>query len=97
MDITTAVVTIAVCLFGSGGIVIWVLNRHAQKDGMRQDITDIKDCLHELKEGLLLALQNDKIIFEALRKNSINGESEKQDKRMDEYFLKSSSRNWSTK
>ena len=97
MDITTAVVTIAVCLFGSGGLVIWILNRHVQKDGMRKDISEVKECLGEVKEGLLLALQNDKIIFDALRKNSINGESEKQDKRMDEYFLKSSSRNWSTK
>ena len=32
MDRVTAIVTVVLCLFGSGGIVLWFLNRIAKKN-----------------------------------------------------------------
>jgi hypothetical protein len=37
--------------------------------------------------GLVMALENDKVIFKSLRTHEINGESEEQEKKMDDYFL----------
>jgi hypothetical protein len=37
--------------------------------------------------GLVMALENDKVIFKSLRTHEINGESEEQEAKMDEYFL----------
>ena len=34
-----------------------------------------------------MALENDKVIFKALRNHEINGDSEEQERKMDEYFL----------
>jgi hypothetical protein len=34
-----------------------------------------------------MTLENDKVIFKALRNHEINGESENQEEKMDEYFL----------
>ena len=83
--------TIFVCLFGSGGIVLWLLNRHAKKvdayNERNKDIAEIKKTMHLIQEGLIVALENDKVIFAALRTHEINGESEEQEKRMDQYFL----------
>ena len=80
VEILGIVATIIVCLFGSGGVVMWVLNRWASK----------KDAgLKEIKEGIRIGLENDSVIFNALRKNNINGESEIQEKKMNEYFRKS--------
>ena len=63
-DIVTLIGTVVACPFGSGGIVLWCLNRIAKKiDG------------------------RDKVIFKALRNHEINGDSEEQERKMDEYFL----------
>ncbi len=79
-EIFTIVGTIAACLFGSGGIVMWVLDRWAAK----------KDAgLKEIKEGIRLSLENDAVIFKALRDHKINGESEAQEEKMNDYFRKS--------
>lgn len=91
MDTPTLIVTIAVCLFGSGGVVIWVLNRHAKKvDGKDEnsktlDAIDRRLCT--MQDGLVMALENDRVIFKALRTHEINGESEEQEKKMDQYFI----------
>ncbi len=49
MNLLTAIVTIVTCLFGSGGIVIWVLNRnarkHDEKDTTQKDLREIKECI----------------------------------------------------
>lgn len=91
MDKFTLIGTIVVCFFGSGGIVLWMLNRIATKNDQRscfdQDIKDIKRTTHHVQQGLIMALENDKVIFKSLRTHEINGESEEQEKKMDEYFL----------
>jgi len=78
-------------LFGSGGIVLWLLNRLAKKNDQRvcyaQDLLDIKEKIQAIQMGLVMALENDKVIFKSLRTHEINGESEEQEKKMDEYFL----------
>ncbi len=79
-ETVTLIVTLISCLLGSGGIVMWVLNRWATK----------KDAgLKEIKEGIKLGLENDAVIFKALRSHQINGESEAQEEKMNEFFRKS--------
>lgn len=59
---------------------MWVLNRWASK----------KDAgLQDIKEGIKLGLENDAVIFKALRSHQINGESEAQEEKMNEFFRKS--------
>lgn len=87
----TLIGTIIACLFGSGGIVIWFLNRIAKSFDSREqayrDIEEIKKSLKTVEDGLVMALENDKVIFKALRTHEINGESEEQEAKMDQYFL----------
>lgn len=87
----TLITTIVVCLFGSGGIVIWCLNRASskvdEKNGTRKAIDEIKASMKAIQEGLIMTLENDKVIFRALRTHEINGESEEQERKMDTYFL----------
>ena len=78
-DILLSVTTLFCCLFGSGGVVMWGLDRYARRKDNHMD---------EIKEGIKLGLENDAVIFNALRKNNINGESEAQEKKMNEYFRK---------
>lgn len=84
-------VTIFVCLFGSGGIAVWLLNRMAkavdEKSSVAKDIREIKETLIKLQEGLTMALENDLVIFKALRTHEINGESEEQEEKMKKYFI----------
>lgn len=91
MDRTSAIVTILVCLLGSGGVVVWCLNRIAKKsderDELIRDVTEIRSSLMALQRGLIMCLENDKVIFHALRTHQINGDSELQVKKMDSYFL----------
>jgi len=58
---------------------MWGLDRYARRKDNHMD---------EIKEGIKLGLENDAVIFNALRKNNINGESEAQEKKMNEYFRK---------
>ena len=91
MNRTQTVVTILVCLFGSGGIAVWLLNRMAKVSDDRnqtaKDIKEIKGILDKLQDGLSLGLENDMVIFNALRTHEINGESEAQEKKMEKYFI----------
>jgi hypothetical protein len=91
MDELTLVATISVCLFGSGGIVLWLLNRMAKRSddrlGYAKDLREIKSIIGAIQMGLVMALENDKVIFKSLRTHEINGESEEQEAKMDEYFL----------
>lgn len=55
-------------------------------DGLSESISylrQVKD--HEVK-GVMLGLENDAVIFEALKTHHINGESEAQKQKMDAYF-----------
>ena len=80
------IVAIFVCLFGSGGIALWLLNRIAKasddRNSVAKDIKEIKGNLEKLQEGLTMALENDLVIFKALRTPEINGESEEQEEKM---------------
>jgi hypothetical protein len=91
MDELTLVATLSVCLFGSGGIVLWLLNRMAKRSddrlGYAKDLREIKSIIGAIQMGLVMALENDKVIFKSLRTHEINGESEEQEAKMDEYFL----------
>lgn len=91
MSILTAIVTVVVCLFGSGGIVLWVLNRvakrHDAKDSTAKDLKEIKGFIQTLQNGLVMCLENDCVIFNALKTHQINGDSELQEKKMKAYFL----------
>ena len=78
-DVIVAIATIICCLFGSGGIVMWGLERYAKRKDNQMD---------EIKEGIKLGLENDAVIFKALRENKINGESEAQEAKMNKYFRK---------
>lgn len=80
MNTTTAIVTVVCCLFGSGGIVMWMLNRFVNRKDSQ---------MNEIKEGIRLGLENDAVIFKALREHQINGDSEKQEDKMNSYFRKS--------
>ena len=91
MDERDLIVTITVCLFGSGGLVLWMLNRLTKRSDDRlsyaKDLKEIKNTIHLIQMGLVMALENDKVIFKSLRTHEINGESEEQEKKMDDYFL----------
>lgn len=91
MDRITAIVTVIVCLFGSGGIVLWFLNRIAKKHDARdttaKDVREIKDAMQTMQKGLIMCLENDCVIFNALKTHQINGDSELQEKKMKAYFL----------
>ena len=91
MDTKSLIAAVAACLFGSGGVVIWLLNRSARKrdgrDSGRKDLMEIKQGLGKLQDGLTMALENDRVIFRALRTHEINGESEDQERKMDSYFI----------
>ena len=91
MDAKSLIAAIAACLFGSGGLVIWLVDRNAKKrdgrDSGRKDLMEIKQGLGKLQDGLTMALENDRVIFRALRTHEINGESEEQERKMDKYFI----------
>ena len=87
----TAATTILVCLFGSGGIVLWFLDRvakkHDAKDTTAKDLREIKENIKTLQRGLIMCLENDGVVFNALKTHQINGDSEKQEAKMKAYFL----------
>jgi hypothetical protein len=87
----TMLTTLLVCFFGSGGLIIWILNRAAAKadrnDETAKAVSEIRSSMRSIQEGLVMTLENDKVIFRALRTHEINGESEEQEKKMDSYFL----------
>jgi glutaredoxin 2 len=74
----------------NGPILLAIFNNHIKKTDetkkIREDITQLSKLVDRIGDGLNIGLRNDKVIFEALRKNSINGESERQEQIMDEYF-----------
>ena len=74
----------------NGPILLAIFNNHIKKTDetkkIREDINKLSKVVDRIGDGLNIGLRNDKVIFEALRKNSINGESERQEQIMDEYF-----------
>ena len=79
IPVIVAIIGLAASLFGAGGIVIHFINKKEEKDSQQWD---------RVMEGIRLGLENDVVIFKALRDNHINGESEKQEEKMNAYFRK---------
>jgi len=72
-------------------LVIEDINKKLDNDLRRFET--IEKCLEVMTEvmsrnsrGTILSLENDQVIFNALRNNHINGESETQEKKLDEYY-----------
>ena len=63
---------------GSGGVVTYFLNKKERKEEKRDSL---------IFEALKILMKNDIVIFDAFRHNHINGESEKQEAEMKEFFL----------
>ena len=79
-----SIVTLIIGLLGGGtlgSIIMYYIKRHDR-------IGDIETAIERLSEGVVLGLENDTVIFEALRKGHITGESEHQEKKMNEYYHK---------
>lgn len=64
-----------------GQVVMYLIKK-------RDRLARLEAVVERLSEGVMLSLQNDIVIFNALRNNHINGESELQEKKMKEYFYK---------
>ena len=79
IPVIVALIGLVASLFGAGGIVMHFLNKKEAKDKKEWD---------RVLEGIRLGLENDMVIFKALRDNHINGESEKQEEKMNAYFRK---------
>ena len=60
-------------VLGSGGIVTHFIEKNERKAEKREN---------KIYDALKLSLENDIVIFNALRNNKINGESEEQEKKM---------------
>jgi len=75
---------------GSVTVANALLSRRWRKDDelgkLRAAITTLYRQVDRIAKGMDIALKNDQVIFDALRKNQINGESEVQDKIMEDYF-----------
>lgn len=69
--------------FGSGGLIIRYLKKHDR-------ISEMEKKFDRLSEGMELGLEKDVVIFNTLRNGHINGESERQEEKMREYFFKKS-------
>ncbi|MGE0074125.1 MAG: hypothetical protein AB7S52_02775 [Sphaerochaetaceae bacterium] len=83
--IITGVITLV-----NGPLVITLITRNSRKNDeikeLRADVGKLYMLVDRIAAGLTIGLRNDKVIFDAFRKNAINGDSEVQDKVMDDYF-----------
>lgn len=61
-------------------------NRNDELAKLRKAIASLYKQVNRIAKGMDIALKNDQVIFDALRKNAINGESEEQDRVMEDYF-----------
>lgn len=62
-----------------GQLIMYWVKKHDR-------LTAIEKVVTRLAEGVSLGLENDIVIFNALRNNHINGESEAQEHKMNDYF-----------
>ncbi len=101
MDNLTIVALITGGVSLSNGIILALFNRKWKRrdacddevsqmkneiSAMGEDIKNLSNLMSRLGNGLNIGLRNDKVIFRAFRDNSINGDSEAQERVMDEYF-----------
>lgn len=69
----------------TGNIIMYLIKKHDR-------IEELEKTVSRIAEGLQLGLENDIVIFNALRHNHINGESEAQEKKMNDYFYNCTSK-----
>ncbi|PKL12367.1 MAG: hypothetical protein CVV52_10370 [Spirochaetae bacterium HGW-Spirochaetae-8] len=101
MDSIVLVALITGCVSLSNGVLLAMLNRKwKKKDQCNDDILEMKGEISEVKDNvekiyklldrlgkaMKMGLDNDRVIFDALRKKQINGKSEEQERLMDDYF-----------
>ena len=67
----------------SGGVLMHYIKKHDR-------LAEVEKKFDRLSEGMELGLENDVVIFNALRNGHINGEYERQEEKMREYFFKKS-------
>ena len=96
MDFWTAFITLVSSLLG-GGVVAFFLERHQKKldkveeEEKKKEEKKAKEqqaWQDHVSEGLNIGLENDAVIFKALREHKINGESELQEQKMNDFFRK---------
>ncbi len=68
-----------------GQIIMYIIKKHDR-------LEKVEKVVERLAEGVTLGLENDIVIFNALRNNHINGESEKQEQKMRNYFRDNSNK-----
>lgn len=69
--------------FASGGIIMYFIKKHDR-------VSELEKKIDRLCEGMELTILDDKVIFKALRQGHINGESEIQEKKLDEFIFRKS-------
>lgn len=77
MAIIIAVIGLLGTVLSSGGVVMFFLNRKEKKAEKRDQ---------KVLKGLKILMENDSVIFKALREHKINGESEHQEEKMNTFF-----------
>ena len=77
VSIIIALIGLVGTVLSSGGIVMWFLNR-------KEKLAERRD--ERIINGLKLLMENDFVIFKALREHQINGESEHQEEKMNAFF-----------
>lgn len=81
VEIIKLVAVVLTASLASGGLIMYYIKKHDR-------VSDLEKKFDRLTEGVQLGLENDIVIFKALRQGHINGESEAQEKRLNEYFFK---------
>ena len=54
--------------------------------GLKNSMRQLENTMNHLGCGVKIGLDNDRVIFKALRDHNINGESEEQERKMEKYF-----------
>lgn len=79
IEVLKLVAVIATACLTSGGLIMYYVKKHDRLEGLEKEFDRIA-------EGMKLGLENDVVIFNALRLGHINGESEAQEKKLRDYF-----------
>jgi hypothetical protein len=89
-DMVQVAIISAVVTLINGPLLLNLIAKNARKRDeireLRTDVGKLYKLVDRIAAGLTIGLKNDKVIFDALRKNSINGDSEQQERLMEQYF-----------
>lgn len=89
-DLVQVAIISGVVTLVNGPLLIHMIVKNTKKKDeiceLRSDVARLFKLVDRIAAGLTIGLKNDKVIFDALRKNSINGDSELQERVMEEYF-----------